>query len=159
MFFAKLAIVVEGESDRAVLSLADRMAVKEPKYNLPLNNIAVVSVCGKYGFARCRSLLDKYGIPWIILADGDAKDQFEQDAVSWISKDGVDGDGPVFLLKGDLEKFMEETDPDTFEEFRHRRKVVRALEWTARTLEKNPDGARLPMAEFLDRCLSAASRG
>lgn len=159
VFFAKLAVVVEGKSDRAVLGLADRMAVKEPKYNLPLNNIAVVGVGGKYGFARCRSLLDKYGIPWIILADGDAKDMFDPKEVSWISKDGVGGDGPVFLLKGDLEKFMEETDSDTFEEFRHRRKVVRALEWAELTLEKNPDGARLPMAEFLDRCLSAASRG
>ena len=130
-----------------------------PKYNLPLNNIAVVSVCGKYGFGGCRKLLDKYGIPWIILADGDAEDMFDPKEVSWISKDGVGGDGPVFLLKGDLEKFMEETDPDTFEEFRHRRKVVRALEWAARTLEKNPDGACLPLVEFLDRCLSAASRG
>ena len=159
VFFAKLAVVVEGKSDRAVLGLADRMAVKEPKYNLSLNNIAVVGVGGKYGFARCRSLLDKYGIPWIILADGDAEDMFDLKEVSWISKDGVGGDGPVFLLKGDLEKFMEEVDSDTFEEFRHRRKVVRALEWAELTLEKNPDGARLPLAGFLDRCLSAASRG
>ena len=159
VFFAKLAVVVEGESDRAVLGLADRMAVKEPKYDLPLNNIAVVGVCGKYGFARCRSLLDKYGIPWIILADEDAKDRFEHYKASWISGDGVEGDGPVFLLKGDLEKFMEEADPDTFAESKQRSKVATALEWAARTLEKNPDGARLPMAEFLDRCLSAASRG
>ena len=159
VFFARLAIVVEGESDRAVLGLADRMAVRKPKYNLPLNNIAVVGVCGKYGFRGCRKLLDKYGIPWIILADEDAKDLFEPKEVSWISKDGVEGDGPVFLLKGDLEEFMEETDSDTFEEFRHKTKVVRALEWAGRTLEENPNGASLPLAEFLDRCLSAASRG
>ena len=159
VFFAKLAIVVEGESDRAMLGLADRMAVRKPKYNLPLNNIAVVGVCGKYGFAGCRSLLDKYGIPWIILADEDAKDQFGQDAVSWISGDGVEGNGPIYLLKGDLEKFMEETDPDAFGVFRQKTKVVRALEWAKSTLEKNPDGASLPLAEFLDRCLSAASRG
>ena len=159
VFFAKLAILVEGESDRAMLGLADRMAVKEPKYDLPLNNIAVVGVCGKYGFEGCRKLLDKYCIPWIILADEDAKDRFKPDEVSWISKDGVEGDGPVFLLKGDLEKFMEDADPDTFEEFRHKTKVARALEWAGRTLEKNPDGASLPVAEFLDRCLSAAGRG
>ena len=86
------------------------------------------------------------------------KDRFGPYEVSWISKDGVEGDGPVFLLKGDLEKFIEETDPDTLAESKQRSKVATALEWAGRTLEKNPDGARLPVAEFLDRCLSAANR-
>ena len=153
VFFAKRVILVEGPSDRAMLEMSGSMAVKDHKYDLPLNNIAVVGVGSKYNFETYRKLLDECGISWRILADGDAKDVFESDPVSWVCKDGVEGDGPIYLLKGDLERFMEEMDPDVWNQSKTRSKVTATLEYAKRLLEKNPDAVPAPVAEFLDRCV------
>ena len=152
VFFAKRVILVEGPSDRAMLDISGHMAVKDPKYNLPLGNIAVVSVNGSGNFKTYTKLLDECGISWRILADGDAKDVFEHD-VSWVCKDGIEGDGPIYLLKGDLEAFMEEADPDVWNQSKTGSKVTAALEYAKRLLEKNPDAVPAPVAEFLDRCV------
>lgn len=153
VFFARRVILVEGESDRAMLDISGYMAVKDPKYNLPLNNIAVVGVGSKYNFETYRKLLDECGISWRILADGDAKDVFEHDPVSWVCKDGVEGSGPIYLIKGDLEEFMEAMDPDICRQSKKRSKVATALEYEKLMIEKNPDCAPPPIVKFLDRCV------
>ena len=152
VFFARRAILVEGESDRTLLEISGRMAAKEPKYNLPLNNIAVVSVRGKRNFKTYTTLLDECGISWRILADKDAESEFQSGAVSWVSKDGVEGSGPIYILKGDLEAFMRDIDPDIFAKSGKPSKVRSVLEYTRLMLEKNPDYVS-PVAEFLDRCV------
>lgn len=153
VFFARRVILVEGASDRAMLEMSGNLAAKDHKYDLSLNNIAVVGVGSKYNFKMYRKLLDQCSISWRILADGDAKDVFEDDSVSWVCKDGVEGNGPIYLLKGDLEAFMEAMDPDVCCQSRKRSKVATALEYTKRLLEKNPDAVPAPVAEFLDRCV------
>ena len=152
VFFAKLVILVEGKSDRALLGLADIMAAKDHKYDLPLSNIAVVSVGGKPGFRNHRKLLDEYRIPWVILADEDAsEDVFKSEKVSWISKAGVEGKEPVYLIRGDLEALMKDTDPDTFDKVGKQSKVNAAFEFVELLLEKNQDCADFPIVTFLDR--------
>ena len=152
VFFAKRVILVEGESDRALLEISGSIAAKDPKYNLPLNNIAVVSVHGKRNFKTYMTLLDECGTSWRILADKDAESSFQSDAVSWVSKDGVEGSGPIYLLKGDLEAFMRDMNPDISAKSRKTSKVRSVLEYTRLMLEKNHDYVS-PVTEFLDRCV------
>ena len=153
VFFARRVILVEGESDRALLYIFGRMAAQDHKYNLPLHNIVVASAGGRRGFENYRKLLDECGISWKILADKDAECVFEHDAVSWVCKDGVEGDGPIYLLKEDLEAFLEDLNPDVWKKSLRKSKVATVLKYTKRLLEKKPDTVPAPIAEFLDRCV------
>ena len=153
VFFTRRVILVEGESDRALLDIFGRMAAQDSKYNLPLRNIAVASAGGRGGFENYRKLLDECGISWKILADKDAECVFEHDAVSWICKDGVEGDGPIYLLKGDLETFLKDLNPAVWKKSLRKSKVATVLKYTKRLLEKKPDTVPAPVAEFLDRCV------
>lgn len=96
--------------------------------------------------------LDSYNIPWVILAN--AKDLGR---TSWISKDGVCGEGPIYRLSEDLEGWMESMDPDAFQEAVRaaKTKPLVAIEFCRLAWRKNPDAAR-PMMEFLDMCADKA---
>ena len=153
VFFARRVILVEGESDRTMLDIFGRMAAQDPKYNLPLHSIVVASAGGRGGFENYRKLLDECGISWKILADKDAECVFEHDRVSWVCKDGVEGDGPIYLLKGDLEAFLEDLNPTVWEKSLGKQKVATVLKYTRRLLAKDPGTVPAPIVKFLDRCV------
>ena len=157
VFFAECVILVEGKSDRALLELADVMAAKDSKYDLPLNNIAVVSVGGKRGFPSHIRLLDEYRIQWVILADEDAsKDPLKRYKASWISEGGVEGEGPIYLIKDDLEALMEKLDPDIYDKVDKKSKVTAAIEFVQMLQKKNPGCVPSPIVEFLDQVVERA---
>ena len=155
VFFAKRVVLVEGLSEIVLLNgLADGMAVKDPKYNLPLNNVVIVSVEGKCNFPTYRKLLDRYDIPWIILSDEDSLARtFKDEEVSWVSKDGVEGGGPIYIIKGDLEKLMRRLNPDIFDKVENRSKVIIADEFVREMREKKSEQIPCVIVEFLDRCV------
>ena len=157
VFFAECVILVEGKSDRALLELAGVMAAKDLKYDLPLNNIPVVSVGGKKSFPSYMKQLDEYGIQWVILADEDAaKGPLKLYKASWISKDGVDGEGPIYIIKGDLEALMEKLDPDIYDKVEKKSKVIAAIEFMQMLRKKNQGCVPLPIGEFLDQVVRRA---
>ena len=155
VFFAKRVVLVEGKSDLSLLNdLTKDMAIKDSKYDLPLNNVAVVSVGGKMAFPRYRKLLDQCEIPWIILSDEDSlKDTFKEGEVSRISKDEIKDKEPVYILTGDLEAFMMDLDRDTFDEVKDKSKVSTALKFIQKMREKNSEWIPDPIVKFLDRCV------
>lgn len=152
VFFARLVILVEGPSDSALLCLSHDKSVDDPKYDLASNNITVVSVGGNTGFKTHTDLLDAYNIPWVALSDKDSEHLFKAD-ISRISENGIDGDGPVYLLSEDLEAWMESMDPDTFKEAQSRSKPQTAILFCKFTTK--PEAMR-PVLDFLKTCVDKA---
>lgn len=161
MLFARRVILVEGGSDANVLLCLSRdMAETDPKYDLTHNNIVVVGVNGYKNFKKHAKLLETYDIPWVILADADSKNTaFKDQSVSWICKDKIDGNSPIYLLKGDLEDELRSIDQEAYRlaSRGEKSKVLVALKFyrAARQTNAVADSA---LAKFLDRCASGHSR-
>ena len=159
IFFSKLVILTEGPSDQNLLKITNGLANNDPKYNLSLNDTVIISVDGKQNFPKYINLLKAFGIPYVILADYDAKvDVFQNEPTEVISKNGITSNRCIFLINHDLENLMKETDSSIFEQASHkggRSKVAVVLEFCKLMQEKNPEKPPLdPIVEFLDHCMS-----
>ena len=159
IFFANLVILTEGESDRNLLEITNDLANNDSKYDLPLKDIVIVSVGGKKNFPKYIDLLKAFGIPYVILADYDAKtDVFQDEPTGEISKNGIKLDGCIFLIRHDLEDLMKKTEPNIFEQASKKdgkSKVAVVLEFCKLMQEKDLEKPPLdPIIEFLDHCVS-----
>ena len=103
-FFSRLVLLVEGMSDQWVMQI---FATAEG-FDLDEHGISVVPVNGNHNFERYLKMLEGYQIPWMIMADGDAKTIIE-------SVKTVYPHAKASLLDGELEDVL---DQDFMEEGR-----------------------------------------
>ena len=162
VFFARLAVLVEGRSDQSVLlGVAEYKAKEDPEYNLSRQNIAVIDVHGKDNFEKYMDLLGAYGIPYVVLADrDDGNDKHERLFEGRETVEFPPGCEPgtgadIVLVKDNLENLMEATDGDAFKRAKQAGRgsnVAVAIEFCRIVREKDPQKLR-PFAAFLDYCI------
>lgn len=165
MFFAHLAILVEGRSDQSMLlGVAEYKSKEDSKYNLSRQNIAVIDVHGKDNFEKYGDLLDAYQIPYVILADRDDGNEkhektFQNQRTSEFPSDcesRIDAD--IVLMKNDLEKLLKGMDGEALEEARRiggKSNVAVAIEFCK--IVQGTDPQKLcPFTAFLDYCIGRA---
>lgn len=113
IFFTKCVILVEGESDRnLIVGVWQRFGIGLGR-DLNHNDVLVVPVGGKKGFAKYRKILADFGVPHMILADNDAQEQTGGKAVC---KKTAKLEGITFVIEnGELEDLMEDIDKDAYE--------------------------------------------
>lgn len=143
IFFGKCIILTEGESDKNLLTGIAQFFENNKKLNLNAQDIIIISVDGKPNFDKYRQYLDAYEITYIILADNDAQnDVFHKEKWSTITKSGVSGNGPIFIIeKKDLEHLMMEIDAKIFNRIKSEiggSKPIVALEFAEQITKKNP---------------------
>lgn len=70
LLFARLVVLVEGDAEEAMVE-----PFAEARWNCPAGQrgVSVVNVTGAQNFKHYATVLQRLGIPWIILADGDAE--------------------------------------------------------------------------------------
>ena len=122
IFFARCVVLVEGESDKNLLIGIWNGIGHETRWGLNYNDVAVVQVDGKENFPTYTKMLDAFDVPYMIVADNDARDLFEQ--VTTVSKETADlGDCPVLVIEnGDLETLMKDVDPKAYNKASHNRR-------------------------------------
>ena len=110
IFFAKCVVLVEGESDKSLMTGIWRLLGLGSGGDLNYNDILVVPVCGKKNFPKYRKVLAGFGVPYLILADNDAKDRVENGRA--VCKETVELGGSEFVIEnGNLEDLMRDIDP------------------------------------------------
>lgn len=154
IFFGKCIILTEGESDRNLLGIANYLSLQDASIDLENNDIAIISIGGSSNFDKYRRFLDGFKIPYIILADYDAKRFFPEHGI--INKEGISGSDHIYLIScGDLEKFMSEIDIDAYteavNEFKGSKPLI-AYEFAKKVSMKNPDGLK-PIRLFLEKAI------
>ncbi len=122
IFFSKGVIFTEGDSDKNLLiGISNFLESRSKGADITGNDIIITQVGGKDGFAKYEKLMASFEIPYLIIADYDAKDLF--DSSGTISKDDVCPDGPVLVIEGgDLEDLMERIDSDAYSEAKRENK-------------------------------------
>jgi predicted ATP-dependent endonuclease of OLD family len=154
IFFGRCIILTEGESDRNLLGIARFLSSKDPSIDLESNDIIIVSIGGSYNFDKYRKLLDGFHIPYVVLADSDAKRLLPSSGL--INKDGISGSENVFVIdEGNLEDFMRLMDLDVYtkteKEYKGSKPTI-AYEFAKKISEKNPDTLK-PIKLFLKRAI------
>ena len=114
IFFAGCAVLVDGDSDKNLLIGAWDGLEHGSRCGIDRNDVAVVRVGGKENFRKHAKMLDLLGVPYMILADGDAADLFEEKIP--VSKETEDlGNCPVLVIEnGDLEALMVDIDSEAY---------------------------------------------
>ena len=115
IFFAKCVVLVEGESDKSLMIGVWRLLGLGSGGDLNYNDILVVPVCGKKNFPKYQKVLAGFGVPYLILADNDAKDWVENGRT--VCKETAElGDFSAFVIEnGKLEDLMKDIDPAAYE--------------------------------------------
>jgi predicted ATP-dependent endonuclease of OLD family len=157
IFFGKCIILAEGESDKNLLTGVAQFFETNELLNINTQDIIIVSANGKTNFPKYRQYLDAYDVNYIILADNDAnKDIFRKEKWSYITKEGIDGTGPIFLIKNkDLEHLMMEIDAKIFNNLKSTMgdsKPIVALEFAERLKSKNPSALN-PIKDLLQHAI------
>ena len=135
ILFARRVVLVEGVSDKFFLeAILHRGSGRG-------GDTAVVDVGGKTSFGKFRKLLEMFEIPFVILADGDAGNQFGSDEVFEMRVKTVPSTKDVMgkrvcLLKNNLEDFLSGLDPDLWKriEGEHSAKPERAYRFVGEIL-------------------------
>jgi len=154
IFFGRCIILTEGESDKNLLGIASYLNSQDPSMDLENNDIAIVSIGGSCNFNKYRKFLDGFQIPYVILADSDAKRLFPSSGT--INKEGISGSDHIFLIDGgDLEQFMRDIDIDAYtkadKEFSGSKPSI-AYEFAKIVSTKNPDALK-PIKLFLQQAI------
>lgn len=124
IFFGKLLILTEGESDTDFLMETIRhLSNEDGRFDILKDNTMVINVNGKGNFPKYKNLLESLHIPYAMLGDKDVTTNDSKENVrklfekcSTIDKKGIDGDNNrVFVIKnGNLEGYMKEMDGALF---------------------------------------------
>jgi predicted ATP-dependent endonuclease of OLD family len=112
----------EGETDRRFLEVVSDACKMEPD----TYEDVIVDAGGKYELPKYHKLLNHFRMPYTVVADGDNQDESElkRRALSYSGKEdykiidsGSSDDAckhRVFFFKEDVEKFMENQEPDLY---------------------------------------------
>ena len=150
VFFAEGVILVEEYSDRIILeAVLDRGSVRG-------GGIAVVNVEGKGSFKKFRKLLGIFEIPCAILADDDARGEFDPDEVVEIGAKTIPraedmADKAVCLLENGLEGLLSELDPELYRGIKeeYQTKIKRACRFAELLLAGDPSARNADLPRFL----------
>ena len=145
VLFAKKVVLVEGPSDKIFLEAILRHSTE---LDLSGDDIVVLDVGGSGALKKFRKFLEIFEIPFVILADSDARDQFGSDEVLEINPKSIsledDGsDKTIFLLEKDLEGCLADLEPGLYKKItdEYRTKPERAYHFTRQLAKDGPDGA------------------
>lgn len=111
IFFAKCVVLVEGESDKSLMTGIWRLLGLGSGGDLNYNDILVVPVCGKKNFPKYQKVLAGFGVPYLILADSDAKDWVENGRAVCKETTELGGFSAFVIENGNLEDLMGDIDP------------------------------------------------
>ena len=135
IFFARRVVLVEGVSDKLFLETILNQDSGRG------DDAVVVDVGGKKSFWKFRKLLEMFEIPFVILADGDAVNQFSSDEAFEMCVKTVPNTKDVMgkrvcLLRNNLEDFLSGLDPDLWKriEGEHGAKPERAYRFVGEIL-------------------------
>ena len=160
IFFARCAVLVDGESDKNLLIGVWDGLEHESQCGINRNDVAVVRLDGKENLEKYTKMLDSLGVPYMILADNDAEDLFEKK--TFVSKETEDlGDCPVLVIKnGNLEALMRDIDPEAYNKASHNCKSKVAVAFKFAELVRNSgDKTKLLKAIFCKAASLADGRG
>ena len=117
VLFARKVVLVEGPSDRIFLEV---ILKRDAEPGMVGDGIVVLDVGGFKSFRKFRKFLEIFEIPFAILADGDAKEEFEPDEVFVISSESPSPEGDedkiVYIFEKDLEGFLAGLNPELHKE-------------------------------------------
>ena len=155
ILFAKKVVLVEGSADKFFL---EAILNHDKEHGAAGEDIAVTDVGGS-SFDRFRKLLGIFEIPFVILADNDAKNRFDPDEVLEINSKSLsqadDGGKIVYLLQKDLEHYLSCLEPDLYEEIEgeFRTKPERAYHFVRRFFagdDSDADRDTLPLRHLME---------
>ena len=150
ILFAKKVVLVEGYSDRILLETILNQGLGQG------DDIAVVDVGGAKSLKKFRRFLEIFEIPFVILADGDAKGLFDSDEVleidmKTIPKAEAGTDKRVCLLETNLEGFLSRLEPDLYMEIeeQYKTKPERAYYFARRFFAGDLSAKNADLLKFL----------
>ena len=114
IFFGKSVILTEGDSDKNILTgISHFYESRSNDIDVAGNDVIIIQVGGKGNFKKYECLMCSFKIPYLILADSDARDMFK--VKGSVTKDGIALNGQILLIEnGDLETLLESIDPDEY---------------------------------------------
>lgn len=114
VLFSKVAILVEGPSDKIFLETLLKNEENNPE--IPVDAICVLDVGGKLSFPKFQQFMKIFSIPYIILADNDVQGRFTPSEVNLIEDNlSMDENKKIYVLKvKDLEAYLEKLDQNLF---------------------------------------------
>jgi len=156
VLFAKCVILVEGQSDRIFLETILKHNVK---LGIPESDIFILDVGGKKSFPKFEKFLRIFDIPYLILADNDAQNRFEEEAIVRLSPD-MDlnltlNSRDTYVLNKDLEDYLKKIKPDLFNKIdsQYERKPEKAYHFMSELLQNGiPEGLK-PIRFMLNHAL------
>ncbi len=150
VFFGKCVILCEGESDRNLFGIVEYLTSTDRKYDLEANDVLITSIGGHSNFPKYIKLLSSLGIPYVILADIQAK-KFLPESFATMTKNGIIGDSSVIVIDGNLKDLMNEIDGELYSKIKlkvGKSKPTVSFEFASQIYEKNPDALK-PVEDFL----------
>lgn len=150
VFFGKCVILCEGESDRNLFGIVEYLTSTDNKYDLESNDVLITSIGGHSNFPKYIKLLSSLGIPHVLLADIQAK-KFLPESFAKMTKDGIEGDGNVIVIDGDLEDLMSEIDSELYSKIKlevGKSKPTVAFEFAKQVSERNSNVLK-PIMDFI----------
>lgn len=174
IFFARHVLLGEGESDMHFLETAAQKLGFSPDTYEDI----VIDAGGKYNLPKYRDLLERFAIPYLVVADADKEDgaHLQSRAVSYGSvKDCMiidSGQFPtvptskVFFFKKDVEEFMRAQDPILYTEVEKllvesgvkATKPIFIHEFVPKLLAKNPNSLDTTIRPLLDYAFDVRAR-
>ena len=158
VLFAKKVVLVEGPSDKIFLEAVLRYSTE---LDVLGDNIVVLDVGGSKSFKKFREFLRIFEIPFVILADSDAGDQFDTDEILEINPESIslydDGrDKTIFLLEGDLEGCLADLKPELYKKItdKYETKPEQAYHFIRQLTEDVPDDAWENLIRYLTRWIA-----
>ena len=153
VLFTRKVVLVEGSSDKIFLEAILRHSTGP---DAPGDDIIVLDVGGYKSFKKFREFLEIFEIPFVILADGDAKNQFATDEVlvinpEFISSEYSGSDKIVCLLENKLEDCLAHLEPDLYNRItaEYDTKPERAYHFIRRLVKDSPGGAWSNLSGYL----------
>lgn len=150
VFFGKCVILCEGESDRNLFGIVEYLTSTDNKYDLESNDVLITSIGGHSNFPKYIKLLSSLGIPYVILADIQAK-KFLPESFAIMTKNGIEGNSNVIVIEGDLEDLMNEIDGGLYSKIKlevGKSKPTVSFEFAKQISEKNPNVLK-PIMDFV----------
>ena len=155
IFFAKCIILVEGDSDKNLLNgISQYLGSTKKELDVEGNDVVITSVDGKDNFRKYRDLLDAFEIPYVILADSDAKNLF--DSSGTVTKEGITGSRDIIVIENkNLEQLMRDIDSKIYSQIEREignSKPTVAYLFAQEVLSKDPNALK-PLTPLLLRSI------
>lgn len=140
VLFSKVAILVEGPSDKIFLDTL--LKRHDGLLEVPGDSIYVLDVGGKKSFPKFQRLMEIFGIPYLVLADNDVQGRFNPSEINLIGDSALDENKKIYVLKvKNLEAYLASLNPELFKKIseEYERKPEVAYYFINELLENKPN--------------------